>query len=426
MAGKHRKEKVERAPNKHQISKWKKQERLSRIITIATVAVVVIIAGIIAYGVYTEQILPYQKTVLKVNDASFSMQYYIDTLTFMSQGTTTDMIKYYQDVTSTAIEQAELIKEKAPSMGITASDDEISKELTQMKVTPSQAMRDAAAARIMARKYEDQQCVPNIPQTAEQAEVLAMALESKELALDREQKLNSGVGDNFTKSATTLSMDSVTQGKGGYLGWITKGYESYGLGDLKDTALKDVVFTLDPGKVSDPIYDPNLKKSFGYWVAEVLEKDDTKGIHARAILFSLKDDADTVRDQLVNGGSWDELAKQYSQDDSSKDKGGDLGWIQPGVSTNKGNIERIVNTLQPNQISDVTRDQSITTNGGFWLVEVLNRQNDRPLDASLKQSIASDCLGSWVQGLMKEAKIVDTMDQTQKDFAVAKVTKNRG
>jgi parvulin-like peptidyl-prolyl isomerase len=426
LAGKHRKEKVERAPTKHQISKFKKQERLSRLIMIATIAVVIVIAGIIAYGIYNEQVMPYEKTVIKVNDASFSMDYYIKTMAFMSSSVTTDMIKYYTDVTATAIEQAELIKEKAPALGITANDDEISKEIDLMKTTPNQVSKDVATARIMAKKYMDQQCYPNVPKTAEQVEVEAMALEAKNLALDRQQKLNSGIGDNFTQSATMLSLDSVTQGKGGYLGWIAKGYESFGLGDLQNTVLKDVIFTLDPKKVSDPIYDPNLKKSFGYWVVEVLEKDDTKGIHARAILFSLKEDADAVRTRLLNGESWDTLAKQYSQDDTSKDNGGDLGWIQPGVATNKGSIERIVTTLEPNKISDVLRDPTIATTGGYWLVEILNKQSDRPLDESLRESIASDCLGTWVQGLMKEAKIQNLLDQTQKDFAVAKVTKDRG
>jgi hypothetical protein len=85
-----------------------------------------------------------------------------------------------------------------------------------------------------------------------------------------------------------------------------------------------------------------------------------------------------------------------------------------------------VTTLEPNKISDVLRDPTIATTGGYWLVEILNKQSDRPLDESLRESIASDCLGTWVQGLMKEAKIQNLLDQTQKDFAVAKVTKDRG
>ncbi len=420
------KKKLKGPPLSTRFQSGRNRKNYSRLITIATIAVVIVIAGIIAFGIYSEQVMPYEKTVIKVNDKSFSMDYYIKTMEFMSSGVTTDMIKYYPDVAATAIEQAELIKEKAPAFGITASDDEISKELDQMKITPTEVTRDIAAARIMAKKYMDQQCYPNVPQTAEQVEVEAMALEAENLALDRQQKLNSGLGENFTQSATMLSLDPVTQGKGGYLGWIAKGYESYGLGNLQNTILKDVIFTLDPKKVSDPIYDPNLKKSFGYWVVEVLEKDDAKGVHARAILFSLKDDADAVRTRLLNGESWDVLAKQYSQDDSSKDNGGDLGWIQPGSTTNKGSIERIVTTLEPNKISEVLRDQSITTLGGYWLVEVMNKQADRPLDKSLQDSIASDCLGTWVQGLLKEAKIDNLLDQTQKDFAVAKVTKDRG
>ncbi|MHB8086408.1 MAG: hypothetical protein ACYDHZ_11340, partial [Dehalococcoidia bacterium] len=248
MAGKHRKEKVERAPTKHQISKWKKQERLSRIIMICTVAVVVAIAGIIGYGIYSEQVLPYSQTVLKVNNASFNMDYYIKTLNILSGQATTDMLKYYVDTTATAIAQSEVLREKAAAENLTASDDEINKAFNQMNVPSSDAAMDMARARVYTTKHFEQQCLPEQPQTAAQAEVEAMLLETKTMALDRQQKLTAGLGDNFTVTAAKLSIDSTTQNDKGYLGWIAKGYESYSLGNLKDTALKDVIFTLDPGK----------------------------------------------------------------------------------------------------------------------------------------------------------------------------------
>ena len=53
MAGKHRKEKISRTPTKHQVSKWKREKKLSRIIGIVTAAVIVVVLGIIGYWVYT-------------------------------------------------------------------------------------------------------------------------------------------------------------------------------------------------------------------------------------------------------------------------------------------------------------------------------------------------------------------------------------
>ena len=419
MAGKHRKEKITRTPTKHQLSKWEREKRLSRIIGIVTGVVIAAVLGIIGYWVYSEQVLPYQQTVIKVNDKSYSMDYFIKTLDFYSKGQSSDITKLYADVVAQAIPQSQALIENAPAAGITVSDEEIAGELEQMKLPKDDVSTNMAKTRIIARKYSEMQCVPNLPGPVEQAEAQAMFLETKSMADDRRQKLL--LGDNFSTMAAMLSLDTVTQGKKGYLGWVPKGYQDRVLGTLKDSALKNVLFKLDVKSISDPVYDESMEKPFGYWVLEVLEKDDTRGVHARGILFSSKDDAESVRARLVNGESWEDLAKQYSQH-ASKDKGGDLDWIVPGMD--KGQLGRILAAQEVKKISPVTRDDSLKTKGGYWIVQVLNRQQ-RPLDDSIKQTLLDECLGTWMQGLLKQAKVENLMDQKQKDFAVNKVIKDR-
>jgi peptidyl-prolyl cis-trans isomerase SurA len=128
-----------------------------------------------------------------------------------------------------------------------------------------------------------------------------------------------------------------------------------------------------------------------------------------------------VRPRLVNGESWDELAKQYSQH-ASKDKGGDLDWIVPGMD--KGQLGRILASQEVKTISPVTRDDSLKTKGGYWIVQVLDRQ-ERPLDDNIKKTLSDECLSTWMQGLLKQAKVENLLDQKQKDFAANKVIKSR-
>ncbi|MEI6186489.1 MAG: peptidylprolyl isomerase [Dehalococcoidia bacterium] len=419
MAGKHRKEKITRTPTKHQLSRWEREKRLSRIIGITTGVIIAAVLGIIGYWYYSEQVMPYQQTVIKVNDKAYSMDYFIKTLDFYSKGQSSDITKMYTDVVAQAIPQSQAIIEAAPSANITVSDDEMAKELEQMNLPKDDVSNDMAKTRIIARKYSEMQCLPNLPGPVEQAEAQAMLLETKSMAEDRRQKLL--LGDNFSTMAAMLSLDTVTQGKKGYLGWVPKGYEDRVLGTLKDSALKSVLFKLDVKAISDPVYDETVEKPFGYWVIEVLEKDDTKGVHARGILFSSKDDAENVRTRLVNGESWDDLAKQYSQH-ASKDKGGDLDWIVPGMD--QAQLGRILGAQEVKKIGEVTRDDSLKTKGGYWIVQVLNKQQ-RPLDDTIKQTLTEECLSTWMQGLLKQAKVENLMDQKQKDFATNKVIKSR-
>jgi hypothetical protein len=419
LAGKHRKEKTVRKPSRHQVTRWEKEKKLSRIITIVTACIIAAVLGIIGYWVYAEQVMPYQQTAVKVNDRSFDMDYYIKMLDAYTKGQSSDMVKYYVDIVAQAISQTEVVIENAEAAGITYSDDEVKKEIELLKLPDNAVSEDMMKARVITRKYNELNCLPKQPATVEQAEVQAMLLETRFMADERRQKLL--LGDNFSTMAAALSIDAVTQSKKGYLGWIPRGYEDKALGTLSDSILKNVIFTLDTKAVSDPIYDENMEKPFGYWVLELLEKDPAKGVHARGIFFSSKDDAESVRLRLINGDSWDSLAKQYSQH-ASKDKGGDLDWLIPGVD--KQQLPSIVSALEKGKISNVIRDDSISTKGGYWLVQVLNKQ-ERPLADSIKQALSEECLSVWIKGLMDNAKVENKLDQAQKDFAVAKVLKNR-
>ena len=58
--------------------------------------------------------------------------------------------------------------------------------------------------------------------------------------------------------------------------------------------------------------------------------DKPEQVRARHILVADQKTAQTVLAKLKAGGSWDALAKQYSTDPSTKDKGGELGFFGKG------------------------------------------------------------------------------------------------
>jgi peptidyl-prolyl cis-trans isomerase D len=79
--------------------------------------------------------------------------------------------------------------------------------------------------------------------------------------------------------------------------------------------------------------------------------------------------AEDVLNKAKHGGKFADLAKQYSED-TSKDKGGDLGWIVRGQTVPE--FEAAAFSLPKGSISDLVKTQY-----GFHIIQVLDRETAR-------------------------------------------------
>jgi len=67
-----------------------------------------------------------------------------------------------------------------------------------------------------------------------------------------------------------------------------------------------------------------------YFAKNHATMDKPAQVRARHILVADQKTADMIEGKLKAGGSFADLAKQYSTDPSTKDKGGELGFFGPG------------------------------------------------------------------------------------------------
>jgi peptidyl-prolyl cis-trans isomerase D len=95
-----------------------------------------------------------------------------------------------------------------------------------------------------------------------------------------------------------------------------------------------------------------LFKTIGKTDAEVAE------IHQKA---------EDVLKQAKHGANFEDLAKKYSEDDGTKPKGGDLGWIVEGQTVPE--FQQAAFTVPKGSISDLVKTQY-----GFHIIKVLDRE----------------------------------------------------
>jgi len=122
-----------------------------------------------------------------------------------------------------------------------------------------------------------------------------------------------------------------------------------------------------------------------------------------ALVEETKKKAEDVLKQAKKGAKFDELAKKYSEDPGSKDKGGDLGWIRQGQTVPE--FEKEAFSLPPGQISDLVKTQY-----GFHIIKVLEKQaaHTKPFE-EVKDSIRAPLMLTEAD---KEAN--NTADQLSK------------
>ena len=113
-----------------------------------------------------------------------------------------------------------------------------------------------------------------------------------------------------------------------------------------------------------------------------------------------------LRERILNGEDFAELAKAHSEDTGSAIDGGSLGWTSPGVMVPE--FEEVMNGLAEGEMSDVFQSRF-----GWHLIQVEERREQNMADEfkrnkareQLKQRKIEEELESWLRAMRDEAYI---------------------
>ncbi|MFQ6033238.1 MAG: peptidylprolyl isomerase, partial [Candidatus Bipolaricaulia bacterium] len=137
----------------------------------------------------------------------------------------------------------------------------------------------------------------------------------------------------------------------------------------EDKIRQQVIGTISPS-------DEDLKK---YFEEHKPQFATPEMVRARHILIKVAEDApeeevakarakiEDIKKKLDEGADFSELAKQYSEDEATASKGGDLGWFQRGQMVKE--FEDAAFALKKGEVSDIIR-----TKYGFHIIKLEDRR----------------------------------------------------
>jgi peptidyl-prolyl cis-trans isomerase SurA len=177
-----------------------------------------------------------------------------------------------------------------------------------------------------------------------------------------------GTGMSFAKAAATYS-DGNEALNGGTVGWRTA--------NRIPSVFAKPLEHMRPGEIS-----PILRSPAGFHILRLADRRGAGALpkqmqqtHVRHILIKTNElvseaearhKLEVLRDRLVHGGDFAELARLNSNDLSAS-KGGDIGWVLPGDTVPE--FQHAMDALKPGEIS-----QPVQSSFGFHLIQVLERK----------------------------------------------------
>ncbi len=178
---------------------------------------------------------------------------------------------------------------------------------------------------------------------------------------------------DFAAAAVRYS-DSPNALEGGDLGWRSV--------DEIPTAFAQVISSLPEGEVIGPIRGPSgfqLLKLVDTRDASAASSSSVTEYHVRHILVRVNDrqdeaaaraKIDTLRARVAGGADFQEVARESSEDTSSRGQGGDLGWFP--ADAYGPDFGQQVTALSDGQVSQPFRSDA----GWHFLQRVAQRQTD--------------------------------------------------
>jgi parvulin-like peptidyl-prolyl isomerase len=395
-------EKPQRQLTRRQLSQHQKQQRRQRIVFISGITVVAVVVLLIIFGWLMGEYMPLRATVIKVGEHEYSMGYYIDRIKYEAEMRQSEDIASIASYAISNIENAALFMKGAEGLGITVSNDEAREALETAGAEVDDITIDDKKLEILSQRVVEEYITPLFPVSDNQVNINVMFLENESRALEvRDKLLNSG---NFTALVEEYSLDANTRDQKGQVGWHTIEMLDVWLGTSVPGSF---AAGAEIGEISPPLYDDAVSKPFGYWLINVLEKTPEEEATIQGILLGSKEEALEVRSRIETTDNLTALIQEVSQHTSSKSMDGKIGPIVRGDMNNQAIDDYVFDeNVEFGVWSEPIIEVNIATKGGYWLVEVVDKDEDHAVSEMDINYQVNEFYSNWVSSLKTQWEAV--------------------
>lgn len=401
MPAKQRNSNNERFMPKKQRSESPRKKRGRKIVIPVILAVIIAAISTGGWFYYDSQVKPYRQAAIKVNEATFDMRYYIDMLELLYGNVSPLTLSSYSSYGEQEVEQLaeyaeqeiiqnEIIKQASAAFGVQVERSTIEATLEEAGIP----VTDARVGLSIAQELLEKQ----VPSTQPQAHVQAMLLESESAAQEAIARLQAG--ESFEEVADELCKLPSLMIIAGDMGWVTALEADL---TVDSTKFGEMVFGADTGVLSGPVYDDTVTKSFGYWVMKVISRIEATDVisamvHVQRILTGSEPEAYEVIDRLNAGADIEEVAGEFSELEDDENSGIERVWI---TESDEAEFQAVYD-LPVNGISAPIADKLTETKGGYWVFNVLEKEDNRELDTEQYSLLVGEFLKKCVAELEKD------------------------
>lgn len=188
-------------------------------------------------------------------------------------------------------------------------------------------------------------------------------------------------------------------------------YQGYTLDDMKDS----ITMNMQIKRLLEPTISISEEEIVNFFEQNKAYLDQKEQVKARHILVETEEQAKEIKGKIASGENFEELAKEYSMDDLSKELGGDLGFFGRGEMV--PSFEEAAFSLDIGEVSN-----PIKSNYGYHIIMVddkkqaseakLEDHRDNIKNALIEEKMP-EAYHEWYENKYKEYKVINNLEDNE-------------